>query len=199
MIRTVEFAGSVVSPEQPHPGALPQIAFAGRSNVGKSSLINRILGRPKQKPARVSATPGKTQVLNFFEVNGSFYLVDLPGSGFARAPERVRRTWERLVSSYLERSTHLKGVVYLVDSRHPPTKGDQTFVEYLAGLGIPTLVALTKTDKLRRTGREQLHDRVIEPLGVHRDQVVPSSSKTGEGVVELLDAMKHLLEEDEAS
>ena len=87
VIRSVEFAGSVVQPSQAHPGKLPQVAFAGRSNVGKSSLINRLLGRPRRGVARVSASPGKTQALNFYEVNGSFYLVDLPGSV---TPVRVR-------------------------------------------------------------------------------------------------------------
>ena len=195
VVRSVAFAGSVVSAEQPPPSPLPQIAFAGRSNVGKSSLINRVLGRPRQKPARVSATPGKTQALNFFEVNGEFYLVDLPGSGYARVPENVRQSWERLVAGYLSRSPHLRGVVYLVDSRHPPTRGDQAFVEQLASLGIPTLIVLTKLDKLRRTERERLGARVIEPLAVSADQVVQSSAKTGEGVEELLAAMSELLTE----
>lgn len=197
VVRSVAFAGSVVSPDQPPPSPLPQIAFAGRSNVGKSSLINRVLGRPRQKPARVSATPGKTQALNFFEVNGAFYLVDLPGSGFARVPEHVRRGWDELVSGFLSASPHLRGVVYLVDSRHPPTAGDQAFVERLAELGIPTLIALTKLDKLRRTERERLGERVIQPLAVPEDQVVRSSAKTGEGIDELLAAMSDLLAETE--
>ena len=197
IVRSVEFAGSVVSPDQPPPSPLPQIAFAGRSNVGKSSLINRVLGRPRQKPARVSATPGKTQALNFFEVNGTFYLVDLPGSGYARAPEHVRQGWERLVSGFLSESDHLRGVVYLVDARHPPTRGDRAFVEKLAESGIPTLIALTKLDKLRQTERERLSARVIQPLAVPDDQVVRSSSKTGEGIEELLAAMSDLLAETE--
>jgi GTP-binding protein len=193
VVHGVTFAGAVVAPDQPHPGSLPQIAFAGRSNVGKSSLINQLLGRPRQKIAHVSATPGKTQSLNFYEVNGSFYLVDLPGSGYARVPEQVRVAWKDLVDRYLKESPHLKGVVYLVDSRHPPSAGDRAFVERLAELGTPTLIAVTKVDKLKTRERERLGTQVLEPLGVSADQVVVSSAKTGEGTEELLDAMADLL------
>ena len=193
VVKTVEFIGSVVSPDQPHPADLPQIAFAGRSNVGKSSLINRILGRPRQKIARVSATPGKTQALNFYEVNGTFCLVDLPGSGYAQVPGHVRDQWRTLVESYLRTSPLLRGVIYLVDARHPPSRGDEEFVETLAGIQVPALIAVTKVDKLRARQREQLESKVIEPLGVHLDQVVISSSKTGEGTEDLLVAMGELL------
>ena len=193
VVKTVEFVGSVVSPDQALPGTLPQVAFAGRSNVGKSSLINRILGRPRQKIARVSATPGKTQALNFYEVNGAFYLVDLPGSGYARAPGQVRDQWRALVESFLTTSPTLKGVVYLVDARHPPSRGDQEFVEHLARIGAPTLIAVTKVDKLKARQREQLSQRVVKPLGVTDDQVVVGSSKTGEGMEELMEAMCEIL------
>ena len=198
IIRSVEFSGSVVSPGQPYPGDLPQVAFAGRSNVGKSSLINRVLGRPRHKVARVSASPGKTQALNFYEVNESFFLVDLPGSGYAKAPKAVRDSWRTLVRSYLAGSEELRGVVYLVDSRHPPTAGDREFVEYLAGTGIPTLIALTKVDKLKAREREKGVVRgVTEQLGVAEEQVVPSSARTGEGAEELCDAIEALLELEE--
>ena len=194
IVRSVEFAGSVASPGQALPGDLPQIAFAGRSNVGKSSLVNRLLGRTRRKIARVSASPGKTQALNFYRVNDDFFLVDLPGSGYAKAPRAVRESWRRLVRSYLAGSEALKGVVYLVDSRRPPTSADQEFVDYLAGTGVPVLVALTKVDKLKARVREA---GVVEPaarqLGVLPDQVVAGSARTGEGTEELLDAMEALL------
>ncbi len=200
VIRSVEFAGSVVAPGQPFPGELPQVAFAGRSNVGKSSLINRVLGRPRRKVARVSASPGKTQALNFYEVNRSFFLVDLPGSGYARAPRAVRESWRVLVRGYLAGSDQLRGVVYLVDSRHPPTDGDCEFVEYLAGTGVPTLIALTKVDKLKAKERgEGVAGRVTSRLGVTEDQVVASSARTGEGAEELLEAIAELLEMEEGS
>ena len=197
LIRSVEFAGSVAAPGQPLPTPLPQIAFAGRSNVGKSSLINRILGRPRQKIARVSASPGKTQALNFYEVNRSFHLVDLPGSGYARVPKAVRDKWRDLVRWYLAGSAELRGVVYLVDSRHPPTAGDLEFVGYLAETGTPTLITLTKVDKLKARVREA---GIVEPaaqkLGVSEEQVVESSARTGEGADQLLAAMEALLEEE---
>ena len=199
VVRSVEFAGSVVSPDQPYPAALPQIAFAGRSNVGKSSLINRVLGRPRRKVARVSASPGKTQALNFYAVNGAFFLVDLPGSGYARAPRAVRDSWRTLVRSYLAGSEELRGVVYLVDCRHPPTAGDREFLDYLAETGVPTLIALTKVDKLKATEREAgVARRVTEELGVAEEQVLPTSARTGEGAGEVLDAIVALLELEDA-
>ncbi len=199
VIRSVEFIGSVVAPDQPPPSRLPQVAFAGRSNVGKSSLINRLLGRPRRKIARVSAQPGKTQALNFYEVNRRFLLVDLPGSGYAKAPRAVRDSWRRLVRSYLARSEP-RGVVYLVDSRHPPTAGDLEFVEYLAETGAPALIALTKVDKLKATVRARgIAAAAADRLGVSREQVVSTSAKTGEGAGELLDAIAALLGLEEES
>ncbi len=194
-IRSVKFISSVVSPEQAHPGTLPQIAFAGRSNFGKSSLINTILSRPRHKVARVSATPGKTQSLNFYEINEAFYLVDLPGSGYAHAPKSVRRAWTRLVEGYLRKGpeNNLKGVVYLVDSRHPPSAGDHEMVSVLSDLGIPTMIALTKVDKLKARERGTIYKRVADPLDLAEDQVVPCSAKTGEGRDTILEAMTQLL------
>ncbi len=120
IIRSVEFAGSVASPKNPLPGDLPQVAFSGRSNVGKSSLINVLLGRTRKKVAHVSSTPGKTQMLNFYRVNDRFFLVDLPGFGYAKAPGPVRESWKRLVEWYLSRPDGVCGVVHLVDGRHRP-------------------------------------------------------------------------------
>ncbi len=200
VIRSVEFLASVVALDQPLPSRLPQVAVAGRSNVGKSSLINRLLGRPRRKVARVSAQPGKTQALNFYEVNGAFLLVDLPGSGYAKAPKAVRDSWRRLVRGYLAKSEELRGVVYLVDSRHPPTAGDLEFVGYLAETGAPTLIALTKVDKLKPRERARgVAPATIERLGVSPDQVVSTSAKTGAGAEELLDAIAALLELEEGS
>lgn len=201
VIRSVEYVDSVVSLSQEHPGDLPQIAFAGRSNVGKSSLINRLLGRPKQKVARVSATPGKTQTLNFYEVNQTFYLVDLPGSGYAQVPVAVRDAWQQLVEGYLRAgpNKNLKGVVYLVDSRHPPSAGDLDMLAVLSDLAIPTMVALTKIDKLNAKQRSTIYQRVAAPLGLSEDQVVLTSAKSGEGRELILDAMQELLEPDETA
>lgn len=195
-IRKVEYAGTIATPGGPAPGTLPQVAFSGRSNVGKSSLINTLLRRTRTKIAHVSAKPGKTQALNFYEVNGAFYLVDLPGYGFARVPESVRDSWARLIDWYLAESGTVKGVVHLVDARHEPTEHDLTMVSYLAELGLPTLVVLTKIDKLKRSQREQSIRRAMATLGVDDAQLLPFSSKTGEGREKLLEALEVLMTEE---
>lgn len=192
-IRTVEFSGTVVDAGAKLPGDLPQIAFSGRSNVGKSSLINTLLRRTQKKLARVSATPGKTQALNFYRVNDDFFLVDLPGFGYARAPGPVRDAWKRLVEGYLVRKTDLRGVVHLVDARHDPTPLDHQMVEFLAEIGLPTLVVLTKIDKLKRQQRTKSMLRAVEELSLDEDQMLPFSSKTGEGRDALLGALDDLL------
>jgi GTP-binding protein len=195
-IRTVEYAGSVASPDGPLPGKLPQVAFSGRSNVGKSSLINVLLRRTRKKIAHVSGTPGKTRMLNFYRVNERFFLVDLPGFGFARVPKTVQRTWRSLIEGYLSRKSGLRGVVHLVDCRRPPTDTDLQMLDYLSELGLPTLVVLTKIDKLTRTERARSVAAATETLHVDPDQILPFSSKTGEGREALLEALDSLLGEE---
>jgi len=189
----VEFAGSLFDAGAPVPGDLPQVAFSGRSNVGKSSLINVLLRRTRKKLARVSATPGKTQSLNFYLVNGLFFLVDLPGFGFARVSSRVRQSWKALVEDYLVGEPKLRGVVHLVDARHDPTNTDLEMVEFLATRGVPTLVVLTKMDKLKRMAQESAVATAVERLSIDEDQVLGFSSKTGEGREELLTALEDLI------
>lgn len=198
-IRSVEFAGTVVNPAADLPDDLPQVAFSGRSNVGKSSLINTILGRTRKHVARVSATPGKTQALNFFRVNDTFFLVDLPGFGFAKVPTSVKDGWKELVEGYLGRPDGALAVVHLMDVRRDPRDSDLQMLEYLAGMGKPALVVLTKVDKLNRSQRGRRIGSIIEELGLAEDQVVPFSSKTGEGREVLLEALAALLgvEEDD--
>ena len=196
-VRTVEFAGSLFDAGAPVPGDLPQVAFSGRSNVGKSSLINVLLRRTQKKLAHVSATPGKTRSLNFYLVNDRFFLVDLPGFGFARVSSRVRRSWKTLVEDYLVGEPKLRGVVHLVDARHDPTIADLEMVEFLAERGLPTLVVLTKMDKLKRMARERTVTEAVERLNLDGDQVLAFSSKTGEGREELLTALDDLIGVDE--
>ena len=193
IIRSVEFAGSVASPQNPLPGDLPQVAFSGRSNVGKSSLINVLLGRTRKKVAHVSSKPGKTQMLNFFRVNDRFFLVDLPGFGYAKAPGPVRESWKRLVEWYLSRPEGVCGVVHLVDGRHPPFQLDQEMMEYLGEVGAPTLVILTKMDRVPKGKREKTLDTAAKDLGLDPEQLLPFSSKTGEGRDSLLTALDDLL------
>jgi GTP-binding protein len=193
-IRSVEFVGTVVDPKAPLPDDLPQVAFSGRSNVGKSSLINTLLGRTKTRVARVSATPGKTQALNFYRVNDAFLLVDLPGFGFARAPARVRQAWRPLVEGYLARNDGPRAVVHLVDVRRDPTDDDLRMLDYLSGLGIPTLVGITKVDKLTWERRGKVVPALTKALALDPGQVVPLSSKTGEGKDDLLGAIERIVE-----
>ena len=203
-IRTVDFAGALASPDGPAPEGLPEVAFSGRSNVGKSSLINQLLGRTRTPIARISGTPGKTREINFFHVDAlpsdpaaeplQFHLVDLPGYGYARVPEKLRESWKPLIEGYLGRSKSLVGVVQLVDARHGPTKDDVRMVEFLATLGTPTLVVLTKVDKLKRSERKGRFPAMAEKLELGMEQVVPFSAVSGEGRDVLLEALESLLE-----
>jgi GTP-binding protein len=193
-IGTVEYAGTVVRWGDPVPDVLPEIAFSGRSNVGKSSLINTLLRRTRSKLARVSATPGKTQALNFYRVNDLFFVVDLPGYGFARVPQATRDGWARLIEGYLAGSDALRGVVHLVDARHKPTTHDRQMVSYLSEIGVPALIVLNKIDKLSRSERGAAIARAVADLGVDESQLLPFSARTGEGRDELLEAIESLLD-----
>jgi GTP-binding protein len=192
-IRSVEYAGTIAAPGGAAPGTLPQVAFSGRSNVGKSSLINTLLRRTRSKIAHVSARPGKTQALNFYRVNDDFFLVDLPGYGYAKVPEAMRDQWAGLIDWYLGTSGGVHAVVHLVDARHKPTAHDLRMVGYMAELGLPTLVVLTKIDKLKRSERARSIARALETLELDEAQLLPFSSKTGEGRQELLDALEEIV------
>lgn len=191
-IRQVEFAGAIGAPGQQAPGRLPQIAVAGRSNCGKSSLINALVGR--KKLARVSQKPGKTQEINFYRINDRFHLVDLPGYGFARAPEGTRERWRRLIEPFLQESPDLAGIVLLIDSRRGLLSQDEQLLEFLARLQIPTLLVLTKIDKLNRSGRARAKRELRDALGLPADQLVATSSLTGEGVDTLRASLFGLLD-----
>lgn len=202
-LKTIEFAGAIGRPGQASPGTLPQVAFAGRSNVGKSSLINRLLERHRKQIARVSASPGKTQEINFYRIRAEleggvddFFLVDLPGYGFARAPRQVREAWRPLIEGYLRRTEELIGVVQLIDARHDPTPDDLRMIEFLSGIEMPTLIVLTKVDKLKPAERVQRVNAAAAQLRIEQEQIVGFSSTTGEGREDLLDSIEHLLTGD---
>ena len=200
-IKAVEFAGAVARPGAKPPDRLKQVAFSGRSNVGKSSLINRLLGRTRARVARVSATPGKTREINFYRVRATlsdgedteFFLVDLPGYGYARVPLAMRQSWRPLIEGYLTGTPDLIGVVQLIDARHEPTADDRAIVRYLGACGVPTLFVLTKVDKLSRSRRAAHLRRIVQELGVDPEQVVAFSAKTGEGRDQLLESLEDLL------
>jgi GTP-binding protein len=194
VIRRLEFIGPMATPTGWRPEAKwPEVAFAGRSNVGKSSLLNQLVRR--KRFARVSNTPGRTREVNFFLVNDRFVLVDLPGYGYARISKERRAEWKPLIEGYLRTSTELRGIVQLLDVRHDPTSDDRQMIAFLASIGIPTLFALTKTDKLSASQRKTRIAAVTEELSVSEDQVIPFSAVTGEGRDELAEAVMVLVEQ----
>jgi GTP-binding protein len=155
----------------------PEIAFLGRSNVGKSSLINSLLGT--RGLARTSSTPGRTQALNFFLVNNRFHFVDLPGFGFAKVPQRIRSSWGEMVTSYLAKRTQLVLSIHIVDSRHEPTKQDLQLHEWLEHYARPRLIIATKSDKLSNNELRSNIERARRTLS--EDTVVAYSARTGLG------------------
>lgn len=191
-IREVEFAGAIGRPGQAPPADLRQVAIAGKSNVGKSSLVNAVVGR--KRIARVSGTPGKTREINFYLINDRFFLVDLPGYGFARAPEAVRDAWRRLVEDYLSHNDRLDGLVLLIDCRRGIQEADRQLLDYLSADEIPVLVVLTKMDKLNRSGRSKAVADLRKELEIPADQVLATSAQTGEGVDVLVESLLSLVD-----
>jgi GTP-binding protein len=194
VIRDLEFLGGMATADGWRPAVeLPEIAFAGRSNVGKSSLLNRLVRR--KAFARVSNTPGRTRELNFFKVNREFVLVDLPGYGYARISKERRAEWRPLIEGYLRRSAGLRGIVQLLDARHDPTAEDRQMFDLLAEIGVPTIVVVTKTDKLSAPKvKGRLHALAVE-LELDEEQMIPFSAITGAGRDELATALVQLLAE----
>ncbi len=183
-ITSAEFVKSAVRPDQYPKTGLPEIAFAGRSNVGKSSLINTLLGR--RKLAQTSATPGKTRLVNFFSVNGRFCFVDLPGYGFARVSRAEKESWGPMVETYLRDSAHLSLVVSILDVRHDPTTQDRDLIEWLRHYGRRHLIVLTKSDKLSRGEALKRRRQIGTLLGLEgADAPVLFSAQTGEGKAEV--------------
>ena len=187
-IRSAKFAHSL-DRLRPFPGqGMPEIAMAGKSNVGKSSMINSLLGNSKL--ARISSEPGKTRLVNFYRVNDQFWLVDLPGYGFAKAPKAERERWAAMIEGYLEGSGYLKRVLHLVDIRHAPTREDQMMVDYLRHYDIPFTVVATKADKLSRAARGRSIPVICRTLAVQPREVVPYSSEDGTGREKVLDILE---------
>ena len=192
IVRDLEFLGGMATPRGWRPEAtLPEIAFAGRSNVGKSSLINALLRR--SKAARVSNTPGRTREINFFKINDQFVLVDLPGYGYARISKDRKAEWKPMIEGYLRGSPHLRGVVQLLDVRHDPTKDDFQMFDFLAQVAVPTIVVMTKIDKLTKSQAAARITAISASLGLEDDQVVPFSAVTGEGRDDLAESLLSLL------
>ena len=176
-IHSAEFLLSASTTRQFPAATLPEIAFAGRSNVGKSTLINSLLNR--KKLVKTSATPGKTQLINFFKVNDKFYFVDLPGYGYAKVPESVRRKWQNLVEAYLSERETLRNVVLIIDCRHNPTVQDRQLLEWLEYYQRPSLIVASKIDKLKR-GQVQKHlEKIKHDLSIDSVPLGHSSMQYG--------------------
>ena len=194
VIRSLEFIGPMATPTGWRPESKwPEVAFAGRSNVGKSSLLNKLVRR--KRFARVSNTPGRTREVNFFLVNDRFVLVDLPGYGYALISKERRAEWKPLIEGYLRSSKELRGIVQLLDVRHDPTDDDRQMLAFLASVGVPTMFALTKIDKLTASQRKARIAALLDLLEVSEDQVIPFSAVTGEGRDELAEAVVALVEQ----
>jgi GTP-binding protein len=184
IVKKVEFVTSAVKPAQYPADALPEFALAGRSNVGKSSLINCMLNR--RNLARTSSKPGKTQTINFFRINDALYFADVPGYGFARVAKAVRESWGRMMETYLTKRETLQAVIQLIDLRHPPTTDDKEMYLYLKHHEIPVIVVATKADKISR-GRWQQHAKIVKQ-GLElaaEDPLILFSAETAQGRDEL--------------
>ncbi|TYO98464.1 GTP-binding protein [Geothermobacter ehrlichii] len=188
---SAEFLQSANRPDSYPPADWPEIAFAGRSNVGKSSLINSLLGR--RKLVRTSRTPGRTQLLNFFLVNRAFCLVDLPGYGFARVPAAVRRQWGPMVRIYLETRPTLRGVVWLLDCRRVPNEEDLQLLDWLEELQVPTIPVITKIDKVKRSQRVRQLKPILAATGLPADAFSVFSALSGEGRQEVWERIEEAL------
>jgi GTP-binding protein len=188
VIRKLEFMGGMAAADGWRPeSALPEVAFSGRSNVGKSALLNRLVGR--KKLARVSRTPGRTREINFFRVNDLFVMADLPGYGYARVSKARKAEWRPLLEGYISRTPQLAGVVQLLDMRREPSQDDVAMLDFLAELGMPTIVVLTKSDKLTRQAAAEQSDAIARSLLLDPEQTIPFSAVTGEGRDELASAI----------
>lgn len=192
VIRHLDYLGPMATRDgwRPDPSR-PEIAFVGRSNVGKSSLLNKLMRR--KAFARVSNTPGRTREIHFFDVNKLFVLADLPGYGYARISKQRKAEWRPLIEGFLTDSPLLHGVVQLLDVRHDPTADDHVMLDFLAELGVPTIFAVTKVDKLRKSEVAERVQLLARQLGLDPDQIVPFSAQTGEGRDELAAALMDLL------
>jgi GTP-binding protein len=192
-ITNAEFYKSVYKYEDCPRLQQPEVAFSGRSNVGKSSLINRLTRQ--KKIARTSNTPGRTQCLNYFNVENKFYLVDLPGYGFANVPQKVKDDWAELIDTYLNYRENLIGVVQIIDSRHKPTKDDKMMVDWLQASGLSYLIVATKVDKISNNKKAKQKKLIYKELNlIEEDNFTFFSAQTGEGSKEVYQYLDFLMQ-----
>jgi len=192
IIKSAEFIKSAVKPSQYPDAVLPEFAFTGRSNVGKSSLINTLVNR--KRLVKTSSTPGRTQLINFFLINKMFSFVDLPGFGYAKVPESVRRKWGPMIETYLSTRKTLKGVVLIMDIRRIPGIQELNFIEWLYYYNIPGMLILTKADKLSKAKQLKQHITIAKALSVHKDDLILFSTKSRLGKDAIWDAIEALID-----
>ena len=192
-IKKAELAAVTGRPDQYPPDDRPEIAFAGRSNVGKSSLLNLLTGR--KRLAKVSGSPGKTRTINFFDINGEFRIVDLPGYGYARVSKSMSRDWGNMMDQYFQQRQNLIKVVQLVDIRHEPSAQDLQMYDYLKYYGLDGLVVATKADKIKRSQLQKHISMIKKSLQMKpEDVLVPVSALKKTGHQELLDEIEKILQ-----
>ncbi|MCP4352744.1 MAG: YihA family ribosome biogenesis GTP-binding protein [Desulfobacterales bacterium] len=179
IIKSAEFITSAVKPSQYPEPVFPEIAFAGRSNVGKSSLINTLVNR--KRLVKTSSTPGRTQLINFFVINNFVSFVDLPGYGYAKVPMSVKKKWGPMVETYLSKRTSLKGVVLIMDTRRTPGPEEMNFIDWLDHFGIPEILILTKADKLSKTKQIKRQQAIAETLSADKGSLTLFSAKSRQG------------------
>lgn len=190
-----EFVTSYGLSSQLPKSDIPEIAFAGRSNVGKSSMINKIFNR--KSLARVSAVPGKTATINFYSVEKKANFVDLPGYGYAKVSKSEKERWSKLIEKYFNDDRNLRLVLSLIDMRHPPTKLDIDMVNYLIECELPFVIILTKADKLNKKQTEERLKNIVKEIPYGEDiKMIPFSSQTGQGVEEIRSIIEELCEDE---
>ena len=189
-VSTARFIKSAAQADQYPVHSLPEIAFAGRSNVGKSSLINTLLDR--KNLVRTSSTPGRTQLLNFFLVNEDLCFVDLPGYGYAKVPKAIKKKWGAMIGNYLAKRTNLRGVVLILDVRRVPSEDDIALLKLLGSNGVPVLPVVTKIDKIARSKRLKSIQTISSALKGNLE-FIPFSSVTREGRMDIWSAVEDLL------
>ncbi len=191
ILKSSEFVTSAVNPEHYPEAFLPEVAFAGRSNVGKSSLINTLLNR--KKLVKTSSTPGRTQLINFFDINKEFSFVDLPGYGYAKVPKKVKKDWGQMIETYITKRETLRCVILLLDVRRTPGKEEFDIINWLDQNMIPYLIVLTKADKFSNQQREKQYKKIAKTLEVDKKELTLFSSKSRLGKDALWNKIEHYL------
>lgn len=195
IIKNSEFIKSAVKPSQYTEPDFPEIAFAGRSNVGKSSLINTLVNR--KQLVKTSSKPGMTQLINFFVINGNTSFVDLPGYGYAKVSKKIRQTWGKMIETYLSTRQNLQGLVLLIDIRRGPEKEEFELIDWLIKAGIDIIIVFTKADKLSKPKQQKALAPSLNKLNLEKEDIILFSAKSKLGKDQLLKTIEHLIKYDD--